>query len=212
MTLLLNSFSFIVGLWSQEHLAHRHFPFTTLKHSYIVTETIPHLKRWPNVRDHDYSIYFRVQGQSLVVGGYEINPTVVDPTPPDDFQFQLYNMDWNAFNPLMTSSIKLLPCLEDIGVKSTVCGPESFSMDRKPLVGPDKMIRGLFHSFAFSSNGMMLSGGCAEQVAEWIVDGKPSLNMSLFDIDRFPRDLDQSYVTEKCVANYANRPASVDSS
>lgn len=212
MTILLNSFSFLIGLWSQEHLAHRNFPFTTLKHSYIVTETIPHLKRWPNVRDHDYSIYFRVQGQSLIVGGYEINPTVVDPTPPDDFQFQLYNMDWNAFNPLMTSSIKLLPCLEDIGVKSTVCGPESFSMDRKPLVGPDKMIQGLFHSFAFSSNGMMLSGGCAEQVAEWIVDGKPSLDMSLFDIDRFPDDLDQSYVTQKCVANYAYRPTSLNNS
>lgn len=119
-------------------------------------------------------------------------------------------MDWNSFNPLMTNSVKLLPCLEDIGVKSTVCGPESFSMDRKPLVGPDKLIRGLFHSFAFSSNGMMLSGGVAEQVAEWIVDGKPSLDMSLYDIDRFEGDLDRTFITQQCVANYASRPTSVN--
>uniref|UniRef100_A0A336KQM0 CSON013804 protein n=1 Tax=Culicoides sonorensis TaxID=179676 RepID=A0A336KQM0_CULSO len=194
------------GLWSQQHLTHRRFPFTILKHSYIVTETIPHLKRWPNVRDHDLSIYFRVQGQSLIVGGYETNPNVVEQPPPEDFQFQLYDMDWNAFNPLMTSSVKLLPVLSEIGVKSTVCGPEAFSMDRKPLIGPDRKIHGLFHSFAFSSNGMMLSGGCAEQVAEWVVNGKPSLDMTLYDIDRFEDNLDKSYIRMKCVENYGARP------
>ncbi|XP_063701825.1 sarcosine dehydrogenase, mitochondrial-like [Culicoides brevitarsis] len=194
------------GLWSQEHLAHASFPFTTLKHSYVVTEPIPNVKRCPNVRDHNNSIYFRVQGDSLIVGGYEENPTVVNPTPPEDFQFQLYNMDWNTFNPLMSSSIKLLPSLNKTGVKSTVCGPEAFSMDRKPLIGPDRIVRGLFHSFAFSSNGMMLSGGCAEQVAEWIVNGEPSLDMSSYDIERFAGNLDRMYVQQQCVSNYAKRP------
>lgn len=93
-----------------------------MQHSYIVTDTIQNLNKWPNIRDHDLSIYFRVQGQSLIVGGYESNPTVIKDVP-DDFQFSLYEMNWTTFEPLMKNSIKLCPSLNNIGVKSTICGP-----------------------------------------------------------------------------------------
>src|SRR5687768_8455737 len=106
-----------------------------MKHTYVVTDTIPNINKWPNVRDHDLSIYFRVQGQSLIVGGYESNPTIVNDVP-SDFQFSLYEMDWIPFEPLMENSVHLCPFLKNVGIKSTICGPEAFSFDRKPLIGP----------------------------------------------------------------------------
>jgi len=196
------------GLWSNQNLnTDTPLPFVTMKHSYIVTDTIQNLNKWPNVRDHDLSIYFRVQGKSLIVGGYEDNPTVVTDVP-NNFQFSLYEMDWTAFEPLMKNAIKLCPSLSDIGVKSTICGPEAFSIDRKPLIGPDHTVHGLFHACAFSSNGMMLSGGVGERIAEWIVNGKA--DMGLYDLRRFgrPQSMNEKWIREQCVGNYANRPKS----
>jgi glycine/D-amino acid oxidase-like deaminating enzyme len=40
-----------------------------------------------------------------------------------------------------------------------VCGPESFTPDHKPLVGPDPALRGLWNMCGFNSMGMMLGGG-----------------------------------------------------
>lgn len=202
--LILNCF---VGLWSSRNLnTDTPLPFVTMKHSYVVTDTIRNINKWPNIRDHNLSIYFRVQGQSLIIGGYESNPTVTD--VPNDFQFSLYEMDWTTFEPLMENSIQLCPSLKNIGIKSTICGPEAFSVDRKPLIGPDYSLKGLFHACAFSSNGMMLSGGVAEQIAEWVVNGKPSLDMGLYDLRRFDRQqaMDEALTRQKCVENYSNKP------
>ena len=49
-------------------------PIITLKHAYIVTERIEGIENMPNVRDHDASVYLRLQGDALSIGGYEPNP------------------------------------------------------------------------------------------------------------------------------------------
>ena len=43
-----------------------------------MTEKIDGISGMPNVRDHDSSIYFKVQGDSLSVGGYENDPIFID--------------------------------------------------------------------------------------------------------------------------------------
>lgn len=53
-------------------------PLIPMKHSYIVSESIEGVSNLPNIRDHDSSIYFRVQGDSLCLGGYESNPAILD--------------------------------------------------------------------------------------------------------------------------------------
>ena len=49
-------------------------PLLSFKHSYIVTEKIPGVENMPNVRDHDLSCYFKLQGDSLCIGGFEADP------------------------------------------------------------------------------------------------------------------------------------------
>jgi sarcosine dehydrogenase len=55
-----------------------HLPLVPMKHAYVVTENIPEVQGLPNIRDHDASIYFRVQEQSLCMGGYETNPILLE--------------------------------------------------------------------------------------------------------------------------------------
>ena len=49
-------------------------PLNPMKHAYIVTEPIEEVKDVPNIRDHDFKIYFKAAGETLSIGGYEINP------------------------------------------------------------------------------------------------------------------------------------------
>ncbi|MEQ2186247.1 hypothetical protein GOODEAATRI_026666, partial [Goodea atripinnis] len=49
-------------------------PLIAMHHAYVVTERIEGIQNMPNVRDHDASVYLRLQGDALSVGGYEQNP------------------------------------------------------------------------------------------------------------------------------------------
>ena len=72
-------------------------PIVPMKHAYVVSEPMAGVRGMPNVRDHDWSVYFRVQGESLCVGGYESNPVMLDNVSPE-FSFGLYELDWTVFS------------------------------------------------------------------------------------------------------------------
>ena len=44
-------------------------------------------------------------------------------------------------------------------------------------MGEDPRVRGFFHGVGFNSAGMMLGGGCGDQLAKWVVNGRPDLDM-----------------------------------
>ena len=103
------------------------------------------------------------------VGGYENNPVFIDSEGtrriPKDFAFGLFELDYDVFGVHIEGAVNRVPCLEQSGIKSTVCGPESFTPDHKPIMGEDPMVRGFYHGVGFNSSGMMLGGGCGEQLA-----------------------------------------------
>lgn len=104
----------------------------------------------PNLRDHDASIYFRIRGSSIEMGGYERNPILLDAVP-NDFNFGLYDLDWSVFDQHVKATEELCPAFATAGIKSTVCGPESFTPDHKPILGPDPRVVGIFLLFLSKS-------------------------------------------------------------
>lgn len=205
-TIKTNTVINATGVWG-ESIGEKYgikLPLIPMKHAYVVSETIPEVKGLPNVRDHDFSMYFRIQGQSICMGGYENNPILLDKVP-EDFHFGLYDLDWSVFDTHIAGAVKLCPEFGKRGIKSTVCGPESFTPDHKPLMGPDPRLDGLFHSCGFNSAGMMLGGGCAEQLAEWVISGRPSLHMFAYDIARYTENqrTNQAYAIERSHESYA---------
>ncbi|XP_045761605.1 sarcosine dehydrogenase, mitochondrial [Maniola jurtina] len=159
-------------------------PIVPFKHAYVVSDAIPEIRGCPNIRDHDVNLYFKIQGESCNIGGYEMNPIMLDQVS-DSQHFHLYDLDWDVFSVHMNSATSLCPKLGNVGVKSTVCGPESFTPDHKPLLGEDPNVFGLYHNCGYNSAGMMFSAGCGIQLAEWILSGRPDYNMFTFDVCRF---------------------------
>lgn len=193
------------GAWAGNvsELAGLPIPVIPMKHSYIVSEPIEGVSVLPNIRDHDSSIYFRVQGDSLCLGGYESNPAILDQLGSDQASTE-FELDWNVFDRHIQKAIELVPAFQKAGIKSTVCGAEAFTPDHKPLIGEDPRLRGMFHNCGFNSAGLMLSGGCAEQLASWILNGQPDLHMYNYDIRRFTKEqcMDKNWIKERSHESY----------
>ncbi|KAB1280504.1 Sarcosine dehydrogenase; mitochondrial [Camelus dromedarius] len=173
------------GVWAGAvgQMAGVKVPLVAMHHAYVVTERIEGIQNMPNVRDHDASVYLRLQGDALSVGGYEANPIFWEEVS-DKFAFGLFDLDWDVFAQHTEGAIRRVPVLERTGVKSTVCGPESFTPDHKPLMGEAPELRGFYLGCGFNSAGMMLGGGCGQELAHWIVHGRPEKDMHGYDIRR----------------------------
>ena len=53
-------------------------PLVAMKHAYVTTDRIEGVEGMPNVRDHDASVYLKLQGDALHIGGYEPNPIILN--------------------------------------------------------------------------------------------------------------------------------------
>ncbi|KAK5643152.1 hypothetical protein RI129_006997 [Pyrocoelia pectoralis] len=194
------------GVWSTyiAKMVNLDIPLLAFKHAYVITESISDAKNTPNVRDHDASICYKTLGDTIYIGGYEMNPELLK-TVPTDFSFGLYNLDYNIFGIHIENACRLSPILNTVGIKNDINGPEAFTPDHKPLLGEDPRLPGMFHACGFNSAGIMLSAGCAEQLAKWIKNGRPDLAMHGYDIRRFTPNLCSSkkYIMEATHEAYA---------
>uniref|UniRef100_A0A8D0CHA9 Sarcosine dehydrogenase n=1 Tax=Scleropages formosus TaxID=113540 RepID=A0A8D0CHA9_SCLFO len=144
------------GVWAEKlgQMAGVNVPLVAMHHAYVVTERIEGIQNMPNVRDHDASVYLRLQGDALSVGGYEPNPIFWDEVS-DKFAFSLFDLDWDVFMQHIEGAVNRVPALERTGIKSTVCGPESFTADHKPLMGEAPEVRGFFLGCGFNSCSLL---------------------------------------------------------
>ena len=132
-------------------------PLCAMRHAYVITEAIPGIENMPNVRDHDASVYLKIHGKAIHIGGYEKNP-IFWKDIQQDFPFALFDLDWNVFSAHIEGAVNRLPVLESTGIRSTVCGPESFTSDHKPLMGPVPGVDG-FYLVSSRCYSIFLNGG-----------------------------------------------------
>lgn len=161
-------------------------PLHSCEHMYIVTGRIdgvtPDL---PCLRDPDGYIYFKEEVGGLLMGGFEPTAKPWKTQVPDDFEFGLLPDDWDQFEILMKHAIERVPALETAEVKRFLNGPESFTADNNYILGESPDVRGLYVAAGFNSMGIASSGGAGKALAEWIVEGSPTLDLWPVDIRRF---------------------------
>jgi 4-methylaminobutanoate oxidase (formaldehyde-forming) len=177
------------GQWARQlgQLAGVNVPLFSAEHFYLVTGKIDGIHpMWPVVRDPDGFIYYKEEVGGLVMGGFEpvAKPWRVDPIPAS-FQFQLLGEDWDQFEVLMRSALHRTPCLETADIKMLLNGPESFTPDGNFIIGEAPELRHYFVCAGFNSAGIANAGGAGRLMAEWMVQGAPSVDVWDVDIRRF---------------------------
>jgi hypothetical protein len=166
-------------------------PLQPVKHQYIITEKIAGLSTdAPTIRDPDRRTYFKEEVGGLVMGGYEPNPQPWDLGPfggnvPDDWEFRLFDDDYDHFEQHMTQAIARVPALETVGVKQMINGPESFTPDGNFILGAAPECANMFVGAGFNAFGIASGGGAGWMLAQWAIDGEAPLDLWVVDIRRF---------------------------
>jgi glycine cleavage system aminomethyltransferase T/glycine/D-amino acid oxidase-like deaminating enzyme len=166
-------------------LAGVNVPVIPMAHEYLITKPSKVPLDVPTVRDPSLLVYFRGESGGLVMGGYERHPAPwgLHGIPPD-FNGQLLPEDWERFEELLMNAVVRVPELEEAEVVKLVNGPEAFTPDGEFILG-ETDVRGFWVAAGFCAHGLAGAGGMGRLVAEWIVEGLPSLDVWEMDSRRF---------------------------
>jgi len=178
------------GQWAKAvgGLAGVDVPLHSAEHFYVVTEQIEGIRPdLPILRDPDGYTYFKEEVGGLVVGGFEpeAKPWVAPDRLPYPFEFQLLDEDWEHFSILMENALLRIPALHHTGIRKFYNGPESFTPDNQFVLGEAPELANLFVGAGFNSVGIAPGGGAGRALAEWIVEGEPTMDLAAVDIRRF---------------------------
>jgi glycine/D-amino acid oxidase-like deaminating enzyme len=180
-------------------------PIIPYAHEFLVTEAFdPPLSPLPTLRDPDNLVYWRTEVGGLIMGGYERDPApwALDGVP-DGFEAQLLPEDWERFDELLGNSIRRVPAMEAAEVRKLFNGPEAFTPDGEFILG-ESDVPGFWVAAGFCAHGLAGAGGMGWQMAEWIVNGEPSLDIWHMDIRRFGRQYrSQRYTLARATEVYA---------
>ncbi|MEI5681655.1 MULTISPECIES: GcvT family protein [unclassified Mesorhizobium] len=195
------------GQWARQvgAMAGINVPLQPVKHQYIITEKIDGLSTdAPTIRDPDRLTYFKEEVGGLVMGGYEPNPqgwTTGD--VPNDWEFRLFDDDFDHFEQHMTQAIARVPALEKVGVKQMINGPESFTPDGNFILGVAPECSNMFVGAGFNAFGIASGGGAGWVLAQWAVDGEAPLDLWTVDIRRFSGlHRDRQWVSDRTLEAY----------
>ena len=201
------------GLWAREvgQMAGINLPVQPMEHHYLITEAIPEIeamgegKRLPVGTDFEGNIYFRQEGKGMLLGTYEpkSTPWKVEGTPMD-FGHELLEPKLDNIQDRLAIGFERMPALEKAGIKNIVNGPFTFGPDGSPLIGPVPGLKNYWVAVGVMA-GFCQGGGVGKCIAEWIIDGEPSIDVWAMDVARFGNYASPQYGTIKSSENYERR-------
>ncbi len=175
-----------MGEWSGLQL-----PMTSMTHHYLVTEPVPEFQNLdqelPVIRDDArVSGYIRMEQTRGLIGIYEkANPnTVWEAHCPWEAENELFDADYDRIMPWLEAALDRMPVLAERGITREVHGAISHPPDGNPLIGPAPGVRN-YWCCCGTQIGIGWGPGLARELARWMVQGAPDLNMRDYDPRRF---------------------------
>jgi len=187
-------------------------PIVPMSHQYLVTgafrQVDKNTPKLPTLRDPDHLVYFREDGPGLIMGGYErnsapafLNSELVDEVPKD-WNGKLLPEDWNRMEEIMMNSSLRVPGMADAPIRKMINGPEAFTPDNEFCLGTTS-VKGFFVAAGFCAHGIAGAGGIGREMAAWLTDGYPTLDLWEMDARRFGAQYKSySYTLARVVENY----------
>lgn len=168
-------------------------PLSPMEHLYTRTSPLKELegeKRevvHPVLRHQDKSMYFRQHGDSYGIGSYNHDPLLIDaedilPHGRAPIMPSIREFTPEHFSKARSAANDLMPALGKVDLVYKINGMFSFTIDGFPILGPWREVEGLWIAEAI---WVMHSGGVGKVMAEWMVDGVPSLDLRECDVNRF---------------------------
>ena len=187
-------------------------PVIPVQHQYIVTEPHPEIQKFRSgngeelcvLRESDSAWYMREEAGGLILGPYEKGaPCCYVDGPDEDSEYELFQEDLDRLMPHIETAVERIPYFGEAGIKKVYNGAIAYTPDGNPIIGPAPGLKNFWlnegHSF-----GITAAGGAGWQLAEWIVDGEPTIDMMGVDPRRYGPYATEGYLIEKNEEAYSN--------
>jgi sarcosine oxidase subunit beta len=142
----------------------------------FVTEPFPDfVNPSPLVIDRTSGFYCRTEGRSILM------------SPGDVQEVQGYkvSIDWSMAEEAARKAVYRVPVLERAGIRSGWAGLRPLTPDEHAIIDHLPGIEGCLCAIGFCGHGFQHSPAAGKVVAEMILDGKPSTDISALSFARF---------------------------
>ena len=132
----------------------------------------------PLTTDRASGFYFRKELEQILFSPGDVEDIGTDFEVP---------MDWSRLDEAVDKAVHRVPVLETAKIAGGWAGLRPLTPDDHAIIGWAPGVEGFFLAVGFGGHGFQHSPATGRHVADWIVDGKPSIDLSLFDPARFAR-------------------------
>ncbi len=176
------------GMWARQigEVDGINIPNQAAEHYYLITEEIDNIpKNMPVLEDPSHYGYYREEVGGLMIGLFEpvCAPWKIKKVP-ETFSFGEIEPDWDRMGPFLEKAMSRVPITKELGIKKFFCGPESFTADLSAIIGEAPELKNYFVTAGLNSVGIIMGPGLGKMMAHWIMNGKPDVDITGFNIDR----------------------------
>jgi sarcosine oxidase subunit beta len=158
-------------------LAGVELPVRPRRRHIFFTEPFPEIPgAVPLTTDRASGFYFRKEMEQLLLSPGDAEDV------GDDLQVAV---DWRRVEETVEKAVHRLPVLEKARIAGGWAGLRPLTPDDHAIIGWAPGVEGFFLAAGFGGHGFQHAPATGRYVAEWLVDGRPSLDLSLFDPGRF---------------------------
>jgi sarcosine oxidase subunit beta len=130
----------------------------------------------PLTTDRASGFYFRKEMEQVLLSPGDVE---------DAGQDLDVTMDWSKRDEAVEKAIHRVPILEGARIAGGWAGLRPLTPDDHAIIGWAPDVEGFFLAVGFGGHGFQHSPATGRLTAEWLLDGKPSMDLSLFDPGRF---------------------------
>ena len=129
----------------------------------------------PMIVDMQSGVYMHRESGGMLLG-------YANPEEPEGFNL---SVNWDLLERIVEPAMHRVPALEAAEVSNGWAGLYETTPDHNAVLGPPRDVEGLMLANGFSGHGFMHAPAVGQLISEWIVDGKPSLDLSSLRLERF---------------------------
>ena len=129
----------------------------------------------PMIVDMKSGVYMHRESGGLLLG-------LADPNEPPGFDT---SVNWDFLAQVVEGAVGRVPGIEAAEVAHGWAGLYETTPDHNAVLGVPRGVEGLMLANGFSGHGFMQAPGVGQLIAEWIVDGAPSLDLHELRLERF---------------------------
>ena len=151
-------------------------PVKAVRRHCFTTEPLPMAREsLPMIVDMKSGVYMHRESGGLLLG-------YANPEEPEGFNL---SVNWDLLERIVEPAMHRVPALEAAEVSNGWAGLYETTPDHNSVLGPPLGVDGLMLANGFSGHGFMHAPAVGQLITEWIVDGKPSLDLSPLRLERF---------------------------